>query len=207
MDTQDLMPVPSQIENYKLMERKFSSSKNSGTTPPPITSSINDEQQQQAAMHSPTTTKTSRNRFHSINETLTPTSTNTLSGSRAQQHHHSQTQLSPQTTHVIRINTNQNNDFTAAQNHQQSSAASAAAFSTSPPNFKFQIGSATTSTSSSPSSVGNRLLFEARQSQAMLNNNFGDPILIDDLEEETILDVREKKKGWNISIIGLKFIY
>ena len=62
-------------------------------------------------------------------------------------------------------------------------------FSTSPPTYRFHIGSAPTSSSSSPSSlVGNRLLFENRQNP-MMTNNFGEPIMIDDLEEETILDV------------------
>lgn len=62
------------------------------------------------------------------------------------------------------INETQNVDFSA--------------FSTSPPNLKFQIGS-------SPSS--NKLL-ETR-GNLIITNNVGDPILIDDLEEETILDV------------------
>lgn len=149
------------------MEKRYSSS-NKLVSPTTAAGSTPPRDRPEATSMTPTNT---RNRLYSLNtDTLTPTLTSHLTNN---------------TTPAIGLGQNPIPHRTSVSNDLIGTGI----LSTSPPNFRFHIGSAPTSSSSSPSSlVGNRLLYENRQN-AMLINNFGDPSMIDDLEEETILDV------------------
>jgi hypothetical protein len=127
---QDLVPVPSQVENYKLMERNFGIkmhtpqrfSESDSESQQYVPYQLHQQQQQQ---------RQTRNRFNSINEN--------------------------NATNVI--------DF-------------ASSLSTSP-TLKFQLGGISPSGGIGSGGSSNKFLL----------HNLGDPVLIDDLEEETILDV------------------
>jgi hypothetical protein len=128
---QDLVPVPSQVENYKLMEKNFGKA----NTPQRFSESESDSQQQhQYHMQYQSQQKPIRNRFNSINEN----NSNSNSGNMI--------------------------DF---------------ALSTSPTFTKFQLGGISPSGGIGSGGSTNKFLL----------HNLGEPVLIDDLEEETILDV------------------
>lgn len=173
--SQGLIPVPSQIENYKLMEKRINSNNNLNrvsATPP------REMRNNSSSTATDTTPTSTRNRLHSLNtDTLTPTLTSHLIGNQP-----SANIVMPQ---------QQRTSLPFANDP-------AVLFSTSPPtgggaNYRFHIGSVpNSSSSSSPSSLNlnhHRMLFDAANVANKQVTNFGDPIMIDDLEEETILDV------------------
>lgn len=158
MNNNDLVPVPSQVENYKLMEKKFTKA----FTPP---RSAGAESELDSNVQ-----RSTRGRFNSVNETLV--STGTLL-------HHTSAAASP-ATNALSITTN-----ASAQANISNTITPNEFFplSSSPPAFKFQIAS-------SPS---NKFFLDHRQSLLTTNNFGADQMLIDELEEETILDVIKKK--------------
>lgn len=145
----DVMPVPSQVENYKAMERNFGQK---ASTPQRHSESDSSSDQ----------TSTTTYGFH------------TRPASGIPYHHH------------------QRNRFNSI--NESNPAEFMSAMSTSP-SLKFQIGTSPSSGAGSGSNLSNRFFIHTGGA------GYGDQVIMDDLEEETILDTTHNENVEKLNCI------